>query len=119
MNLKALLLDPLSPRVMAHLGLMYHAARQDEKSIEIYKETIRQFPDFYRARWDLGFMYTRVGDFENAIRVLEQVAKDDSGAGGSATNVGVLALAYAGAGRRSEARRILKDLEAQRRVSYA
>ncbi len=118
MDLKARSLDPLSPRVMAHLGLMYHAARQNERSIQLYQETIRQFPRFYRAHWDLGYMYSRVGDFENAIRVLEQVAKDDSGAGGTATNIGVLAEAYALAGRRNDALRILKDLEAQRRRGY-
>jgi eukaryotic-like serine/threonine-protein kinase len=118
-DLRARELDPLSPRIMAHLGAVYNVARQYDRAIEIYRETLTRYPNFSRARWDLGRAYYHKGEYERAIAEFEEAMKvPGQSAAGSATSIAELARALAKAGRRPEAVKILRDLEAERKRSY-
>jgi serine/threonine protein kinase/Tfp pilus assembly protein PilF len=118
-DLRARELDPLSPRIESHLGLMYYLARQYDRAIELYEETLTRYPNFVRARWDLGRAYFEKGQYQRAIAEFEQAIKvPGQSSTGSATSIAELARALARAGRRGEALKILRDLEAQRKRGY-
>jgi serine/threonine-protein kinase len=118
-DLRARSIDPLSRRIISHQGIIYFMNRQYDKAIEKYTETLRLYPDFTRAKWDLGSAYTQIGELEKAIPLLTEVWKADSGAAGSATNPGLLGEAFARAGRADEAIRIANQLKAMRANGYS
>ena len=118
-DLRARELDPLSPRIMGHLGLMYHLARQYDRAIQLYQETVARYPNFARTHWDLGRAYFDQGQYPRAIAEFEEALRlGGQGAGGSATSIAELAQALARAGRRGEALKILQDLESERKRGY-
>jgi eukaryotic-like serine/threonine-protein kinase len=118
-DLRARELDPLSPRIMSHLGLMYYLARHYDRAIELYEETLTRYPNFARVRWDLGRAYYEKGQYQRAITEFEEAirAPGQSG-GGSATSIAELARALAKVGRREEALKILRELENERKRGY-
>ncbi len=74
-DLRARELDPLSPRIMSHLGLMYHLARDYDHAIELYEETLTRYPNFSRARWDLARAYYDKGQYKRAIEEFQEAMK--------------------------------------------
>jgi serine/threonine-protein kinase len=111
-------LDPLSPRIMAHLGLMYHMARRYDRAIELYQETISRYPQFVRPRFDLGRAYYDQGQYREAVPVLEEALRMRGPSEASAMSVSELAKALARTGRRDEALKILAQLEEERKQGY-
>jgi serine/threonine protein kinase/tetratricopeptide (TPR) repeat protein len=119
-DLRAREADPVSPRIMAHLGLVHYLAGDYERALEVYRETIARFPGFARVYADLGRLHSHMGEYDLAIAAFQKVA--DAGgqgtSGGSATSKADLAIAYVRTGRSAEALAILRELEEAHATGY-
>ena len=103
---RAVALDPLSVAMKDHLGRMYHFARQYNRAIEQFKSTLELDPNCAGAYWCIGVTRLQQGMLEEAVAALQRAAAL-SGAGAAY----MLAHAYALAGRRVKARKILEEIE--------
>ena len=86
--------------------ILFHARRYDEAIRELQRDD----PD----HWYLGFALIANGQPDEAITVLEKALSPDR----SPAVMGVLVRAYAHAGRREEALRLLDELKRRRRTTY-
>ncbi len=86
--------------------ILFHARRYDEAITELRRDD----PD----HWYLGFALIANGRPDEAIPVLEKALSPDRTPG----VMGVLVRAYAHAGRREEALRLLDELKRRRRTNY-
>lgn len=108
-------LEPLSFISNSHLGwILYLAGRYDE-AIAHCKRLLDVDPNFFPARRYLGLAYEQKGMYTEAVDQFQQGVK----LSGSPLMMSLLGHAYAASGKRSEALRILADLdkEKQRYVS--
>lgn len=104
-------LEPLSFISNSHLGwILYLAGRYDE-AIEHCKRLLEVDPNFFPARRYLGLAYEQKGMNAQAIAQFEQGVK----LSGSPLMISLLGHAYAVSGRKPEARRILAELDQQKR----
>jgi tetratricopeptide (TPR) repeat protein len=108
---RALALDPLDLTLNAHLGWHYLHARQYEQAVEQLLKTIELDPNYVTARLYLGFVYEQQGKNEAAIAEFGK-AVALSGEGRRPVMEAALGHAYAVAGKRAEAQRILDKLKA-------
>ena len=103
---RALDLDPLSLWIDANLGWhLYYAGRYREAELQL-RSAIRLDPDSYLAYGMLGEVLEQMGDAAGAVAALEKETKLDSNPDG----LSQLGHAYATAGRRSDAERVLREL---------
>jgi hypothetical protein len=98
----ALLLDGENPRVLALLGLTHFRAAQFEQARPIYEELVERLPTDPSHRLNLGLVYLKLGESDKAIGSLEASRALDPSQGRA---VSYLGLAYARAGRYTEAYR--------------
>jgi len=102
-------LEPLSFISNSHLGwILYLAGRYDE-AIAHCKRLLEVDPNFFPARRYLGLVYEQKGMYKEAIDQFQQGAK----LSGSPLMLSLLGHAYAASGNRSEALRILSELDQQ------
>ncbi|PYV21989.1 MAG: hypothetical protein DMG27_19330 [Acidobacteria bacterium] len=99
-------LDPLGGAGRTSGFILFHARRYDEAIREL-----RPYPD----HWYLGFALIANGQPDAAITVLEKAL---SGSDRGSAVMGVLVRAYAHAGRRAEALRLLDELKRRQQKSY-
>jgi DNA-binding SARP family transcriptional activator/tetratricopeptide (TPR) repeat protein len=119
-DLSARVDDPLSLRIMAHLGIVYEFSRQHERAVAQYRSTLARDSTFVRAWTDLGSAYLRHGDYHRAIESLSRaVSASPPGGGGAVDPRTYLAEALAKAGVRDSARAILASLLNERQRGYA
>jgi tetratricopeptide (TPR) repeat protein len=112
--------DPLSLRIMAHLGSVYHFSRQYDRAIAQFRSTLERDSGFARAWTDLGSAYLRKGDYQRAVEHLSRaIAASPPGGGGVVDPRTYLAEALARAGNRDSARAILTNLLNERKNRYA
>ena len=102
-------LDPLSPLMSRFLQhVLYQMHRYDE-AVEQTKRTLELDPSGRGIHGILGFVYLQESKFDEAIEdfktMISLVGQDNLGAQSE------LGVAYAMAGRRDEARRIIQELE--------
>lgn len=113
----ALELDPLSLMINQHLADMLYISRDFDTAAEQLRDTLDMNPDFVPALHWLGLVYSKMGNHDEAIRVLEQGARlcDDN-----PRVIADLGCVYAAAGREEEAQAIaarLDELSVSRHVS--
>ena len=108
-------LDPLAVSGAHVAWILFHARRYDEAIHEL-RSVLAVGPDDATALWYLGFVFIADGKPEEAIPVLERAVSISQGSPGI---IGVLVSAYAHAGRRQEALRLLDDLKRRRQTAYA
>jgi serine/threonine-protein kinase len=108
-------LDPLSIIINRDLGLVFYYARQPDRAIEQYRKTIELDPNFALAHQALGRACLEKGMYQQAVEHMQRAA---SLAGASVAMSAALAHAYALAGKRDEAERILGELLERSRGSY-
>ena len=68
---KALELDPNNFNASWILGRIYHSMDRDKEAIELYEKVIELNPDFYAAYNDLSTSYERLGNIEQAHKVIQ------------------------------------------------
>ena len=108
-------LDPLSPHMNAHLGLMYMLAGRLDEAVTQLNRTIAENPGYIRAYHFLGVTYELKRDYKQAV---ETLTKAGALRAGSTETVADLIHALALGGQSRQARRLLEDLEAHRKTKF-
>jgi len=113
---RAIRLDPCSSVMHWALGFVYWRARRYDQAIEQHEKALDLDPNFTQSHWGNGVACLDKGAHERAISAL-LTARDLSH--GAPIIVAYLGAAYAAAGQRDEAQRILHELQepSQRYVS--
>lgn len=107
-------LDPLGVDGSEMGWILFQARRYDEAIREL-RSAAAVHPDDGYAHWFLGFALIANGQPDQAIAPLE---KARSLSGGSPPVIGVLVRAYAHAGRRTDALRLVDELKRRQQISY-
>ena len=107
-------LDPLGDSGVNIGWILFHARRYDEAIHEL-RSVLAVRPDDATALWFLGFVLIDNGQAEQAIPVLEKTVSVSDRSPGA---IGVLVRAYARAGRRTDALRLLGELKRRKQASY-
>src|SRR6266550_2783727 len=107
-------LDPLSLVINSVLGSTLAAAGRNDEAIEQLRKTIEMDPTFDLTHWFLGQVYEDKGQLAEAIAQYEKAMQLSPDPAVQAS----LARAYALAGRKEEARKILENLTTESRQRY-
>ncbi len=111
---KAEELDPVSVIVTANEGMLLHFFRHDDEAVAELQKALEMDPNFILAHSTLGAVYTSQGRYDEAIAERKKAVELSKGFFGLAG----LGRAYAQAGRRAEAEKIIKELQEQARRDY-
>src|SRR5262245_26295023 len=109
-------LDQFSVYVSSALAKVYYNARQYDQALAAYRQTLELVPDSTRTQRGLGRVLLQLGRYDDAIAALRQAVARES----HTYFISDLGHAYAVAGRRGEAQRVLaqlRDVAKQRYVS--
>jgi len=106
-------LDPLASRDTVGWILLLHRRYGD--SIREYRSIVAAHPEYTNARWGLGYALMLDNQAEDAIAELEKLAAMVQRSSGS---LAMLATAYARAGNRTQALRLIDELKQRRRDGY-
>jgi TolB-like protein len=105
---RALALDPQSTYVKMNVGYLLYISRRYEQALESYSEAIRADSNAI-VRALRGPVYVQLGRFEEGIADLEFVAEMLGER--NLIPAAYLGFAYARAGRRSDAERVIRELQ--------
>ncbi|HJZ68974.1 MAG TPA: winged helix-turn-helix domain-containing protein [Blastocatellia bacterium] len=103
-------LEPLSFISNSHVGWILYLAGRNEEAIQHCKRLLDVDPNFFPARRYLGLCYEQKGMYREAIAEFQQGAKLSS----SPLMLSLLGHAYAASGNKTEALRILTELDRQK-----
>ena len=106
-NETALKLDPLDNTINQYLGWHYLHARQFDRAIGQLEKTLAENPEFFLARVTLGMAYEQNGELDKAIAEFQKAYELEK----NNVVLGFLGHAYAMAGNREAAQKILRELE--------
>ena len=106
-------LDPLG--ASGDIGWTLFVAHRYEEAIHEFRNDLAVKPDHGGNLWQLGFVLICIHQPNEAIPVLEKAV---SVTGGSPGVIGTLIWAYAHAGRRADALRILGELKKRQQTGY-
>jgi len=112
---RALDLDPLDPFYNSLLGYPFHVMRQFEPAVAQFQHAIDLDPTFIFSYLLFSIALAAMGRPDEAITAAQ---KANELSGGNATTLCALGSAYGRAGRTAEARQLLQDLTARRRLTY-
>jgi DNA-binding winged helix-turn-helix (wHTH) protein/TolB-like protein/Flp pilus assembly protein TadD len=107
-------LDPLSPAISESYGSRLLNARQYDQAIEELRNTIEMEPNFALPYLTLGQAYLQKGMLAEALTVYQRFMEIEN----SPWGLGGLGYAYAISGRRSEAQKIIGQLQEQSQRPY-
>lgn len=110
----ALRLDPLSLNYNMMNGWLLYFARRYDRAAEQFRAATELEPHYFAARWGLGWTRIQQGRYGEAITELKQ----GLALGGGTELTAALSHAYARAGRRKEARRLLDELRELMKQRY-
>jgi tetratricopeptide (TPR) repeat protein len=108
-------LEPLSLVIRTTVGLQLLLERRLDEAIEALRKVVAMDENFGMAHFFLGQVYVEKKMFTEAVIELEMAA---TSAGYSSEAVAALGVAYAGAGKKEETIRRLKELEERSHTSY-
>jgi tetratricopeptide (TPR) repeat protein len=106
--------DPANEFNLMELGMSQYFARQNEQAVEQCRRAIALDPTSYWSHMVLGWAHTQTGDFPAAVAGLQQANRLSD----NPQVIASLGHAYALAGRRTEAQKVLKLLEETSRRRY-
>jgi serine/threonine-protein kinase len=112
---RALELNPLDPFFISLWGYLLHVTRQFEQAIAQQRRAIGLNPAFFLPYWMLSITYAVNGRVDEAIAAAE---KANELSGRNSMTLGMLGRVYGLAGRSAEARQLLEELKARRRLTY-
>jgi TolB-like protein/DNA-binding winged helix-turn-helix (wHTH) protein/Tfp pilus assembly protein PilF len=106
-------LDPLSLIINTNVGWVFYFRRQYDQAIEQFRKTLEMDPNFTSAHVKLGWAYEQKGMYEETIAEFQMVL----------TRIGddvltELGHAYAVAGQRDEATKIIAELRERAKQQY-
>lgn len=107
-------LDPLTVSGISIAWILFQSHRYNEAIHELHS-ALGVDPDNPVALWDLGFVLNANNQSAEAIPVLEKALSASNRSPGV---IGVLIRAYAHAGRRNDALRLLQELKQRRKTAY-
>jgi TolB-like protein/Flp pilus assembly protein TadD len=107
-------LDPLALFEVDIAWILFHARRYGDAIREL-RTVLAVHPDDVVALWYLGFALIGDGQSDEAVRVLEKTASLSLG---NPAVLGVLTRAYTRAGRRTDALRLVGELNRRRTTGY-
>jgi TolB-like protein/Tfp pilus assembly protein PilF len=107
-------LDPLTPINNAAIARPYYNARRYAEAIAQSRKTLELDSTFHRAHYWLGLSYEQLSRPADAIRELEKTVAVSP----ISLYRGALGHAYAVAGQREKALRVLKELQARSDTTY-
>ncbi|PYS64203.1 MAG: hypothetical protein DMF74_07720 [Acidobacteria bacterium] len=110
-------IDPLSPITKAEIGNLFYFSRQYDRAIEQFQKIIEMDPNFAPAHNRLQRAYLAKGMYEEAITEQKKAIASDQPEGRWG-RVADLGYAYAVAGKRAEAQKILDDLKELAKQRY-
>jgi adenylate cyclase len=105
---RALALDPQSPYVKMNVGYLLYVSRQYDRALELYGDALRADSNAI-VRALRGSVYLQLGRFEEGIADLEFVAEMLGER--NLIPAAYLGFAYARAGRRNDAERVIRELQ--------
>jgi tetratricopeptide (TPR) repeat protein len=108
-------LDPLSRQIGTEVGRALYALRRNDEAVTQLQQVLRADPAFAGAHLTLGRVYVEQGRMAEAIGEFQKAVELR---GRNALDVAYLAYAYAVAGKRSEAQRLLVELEGRSRREH-
>jgi tetratricopeptide (TPR) repeat protein len=108
-------LNPLSRQIGTEVGRALWALRRNDEAVTQLQQVLRADPAFAEAHVTLGRVYIQQGRLEEAIGEFQ---KGVELRGRDALDVAELAYTYAMAGRRSEAQRLLVELQSRSLREY-
>jgi serine/threonine-protein kinase len=100
-------LDPLTPLFITNLGRAYYRARDYDKAIDYFTKVLEEKPDNTSAKYVLAYAYFQKARYPEAIQLLEQISASNKWLAAAP-----LGYAYAKAGRRNDAWKILAEMDA-------
>lgn len=106
--------DPLAVSGVSIAWILFQSRRYDDAIHEL-RSVLAVRPDAANANWFLGFALIGNGQAEEAIPVLEKTVFLSNRSPGV---MGVLIRAYAHAGRRADALRLLEELKTRQKKGY-
>lgn len=107
-------LDPLSPIIANNQGHVDYFARDFEAAERKYRRAMIDYPHFSNPHRDLGRVMLARGQFVEAVAELTRAQE----LGGACIDQGLLIMAYALAGDRSQARSLQRELAARSQSGY-
>jgi len=103
-------LDPLSLIINTNVGSILSFARRHDEAIEQIRKTLEMDPNFIPGHWYLGRSYTFKAMYPEAIAEFQKALELEL-SGSSPGVLGLLGNAYALAGNREKARRVLAEVQ--------
>ncbi len=107
-------LDPVGATGLSNGWILFNARRYNDAIREL-RSVIAIHPDYATAHWFLGFALIASGQSDEGIMALKKAA---SLSGGSPAAKGTLVRAYAQAGHRKEARKLVDELRRRQQEGY-
>jgi TolB-like protein/DNA-binding winged helix-turn-helix (wHTH) protein/tetratricopeptide (TPR) repeat protein len=103
---KALELDPLSLIINMEAGLPYYLEQRYDEAMKYFQKTVEMDPNFGVAYCEIGWVQEQQGKYEEAVATLRRGRQLDD----SSFILSALGHAYAMAGQKAEAEKVLKQL---------
>jgi TolB-like protein/Flp pilus assembly protein TadD len=107
--------DPLSAFTVADVGYPYYYARKYDEAIAWFRKGLELEPKLSWCHLWIGQAYVQKGMFKEAIDEVNQAVRLS---GGDIRTKATLGYAYAVAGQREEAGKVLRDLQALSKERY-
>ena len=108
-------LDPTSPIAIADVGYPSYYARRFDEALGRYRKAIELDPEFSWGHLWIGQVYVQQGKYGDAIAEIKKaIALSD----GNVRDLATLGHAYGVAGQRSEALKIIAELQERARQKY-
>jgi adenylate cyclase len=108
-------IDPLSLQANTNLGWQYLRAGRSDAARQQFEATAELAPRFWGAHWGMGHYYRYRREFVEAVSAYEKAIELG---GGHALPVADLGYTYAAAGRTTEARRVIAELQTMAEKAY-
>jgi TolB-like protein/Flp pilus assembly protein TadD len=105
---QALALDPQSPYVRMNVGYIFYVSRQYDRALAEYSDALEAHPNAV-MRAVRGGVYVQQGMFDEGISDIELASEMLEGR--NLIPAAYLGFAYARAGRRNDAERVLRELQ--------
>jgi TolB-like protein/Flp pilus assembly protein TadD/class 3 adenylate cyclase len=101
-------LDPLSLIINVNVAWIFYFARQYDQAVVQCEKTLELDPNFAGTHWMRGQAYRQKGIYEKAIAEFQKAASLSKS---DAVLIAVLGHAYAVAGKRGEAQKVINELK--------